>query len=199
MCGESKIYLDRCRVKDLGVSPVIAVILMLAITVVLSGLLWSMLQIDNVNPDPLNITATIDEANKYWKLEIASISSNEYTLDDTFFEMRTNEGINKYKLLIKDSDPDAFNKDFSKVYPLSINNTVKDRNTGKAVTNATTFINYIGCYIAFLDTNADYRLSPGDLIYIYKDYNNDGINEIKPTYSLVIRINNRIAINQPFI
>jgi flagellin-like protein len=188
-------YIKWFRVNNLGVSPVIAVILMVAITVVLSGLLWAILMNTDVNPNPKNITATVDDEKYYWIVEIAGVSSTRFRLDRVSFEVMDTDGICKYSLSIMDSHPDPIDYGLSTVYPLTTNTTVIDKNTGNPVTNTTYFRDYARCKLAYLDANEDYRISDGDVIYVFKDYNNDFVNDIKNNYELNIRMDDIIALS----
>jgi hypothetical protein len=101
-----------------------------------------------------------------------------------------------YSLRLIDTSPAPFYKGLSMVYPLTVNSTVLDSNTGNPVDGSTSFNDYTGCAIVFIDEDADNKVNTGDTIYIYNDYNNDGTNDILPTYSLRILIDNELALSR---
>jgi flagellin-like protein len=179
-----------------GVSPVIGVILMVAITVVLSGLLWSMFNFQPVESRAKNISGTISEKSFGWKIEIAAVSGNYFDLDQITFRVITDSGYTLFKLRTSDSDPEPFFDDLSKVYPLTNGSAVIDMTTGNPVTNSSNFRNYQGCQVAFVDADSDDRITPGDIVYLYKDYNNDGEIDIFPIYSFKIFFGDTMALSQ---
>ncbi|WP_455392706.1 hypothetical protein, partial [[Eubacterium] cellulosolvens] len=58
--------------------------------------------------------------------------------------------------------------------------------TKKTVTTESNLEDYAGCYLAFVDNNIDNEVSPDDIIWIYKDYNADGIEEVESRYTFKI-------------
>lgn len=185
------------RFDNRGVSPVIAVILMVAITVVLSGVLWAMLQVSDVEPDTNLIgVSNIQEKSNYWEISIGKVGTKSLLLDQIEIQIETNSGYLEYILTEADSDPQPFAKGLSTVYPLTKNGPVTDLNTGNPVNNNTIFANYAGCYVSYLDVDMNNRVSSGDILNIYKDYNNDGTQDIFPNYNIKIVINNEVALKK---
>ena len=65
----------RIRKDDVAVSPVIAVILMVAITVVLAGVLYAW--VSSINPgddSSVTISKTLDDKGTYWKINIIKVT-----------------------------------------------------------------------------------------------------------------------------
>jgi flagellin-like protein len=158
-----------------GVSPVIAVILMVAITVVLAGVLWAMLQFPPPGDNQIRITTKSPEEKTFgWKIEIASISE-KLQIEEAKFQIIDNQGTLLYSLTISNANPQPFNRGLSKVYPMTMSGPVRDNSTGDVINSDSTFDNYEDCYIAYIDQTNDERVSASDSFYIYKDYNNDKI------------------------
>jgi flagellin-like protein len=193
--GESTMKHHNLRLNNRGVSPVIAVILMVAITVVMSGLLWAMLNINTAEPKAVNLTATPQEKINYWKLTITAVSKNNFNIEDVEFNMIDKDGVLIYRTLPVNSNPTEFDSGLSKVYAMSNNGTVLDSTTGNPVDASSSFEDYKYCYIAFVDIDADQRVNEGDTIYVFKDYNNDGNIDILPIYKFRIFIDNEIAFD----
>jgi flagellin-like protein len=187
---------NKYKVNNRGVSPVIAVILMVAITVVLSGLLWAMLQVNPAQPKAVNLSASLTDKQYGYQITITAVSQKNFNANDMEIQMMTNEGTMDYSLRLIDSSPAPFYKGLSLVYALTVNSTVLDINTGNPVDGSTSFDDYTGCAIVFVDEDADNKVNTGDTIYVYNDYNNDGINDILPTYSLRILIDGELALTR---
>jgi hypothetical protein len=168
---------------------------MVAITVVLSGLLWSMFNFQPVESRAKNISGTISEKSFGWKIEIAAVSNNNFDLDQITFRVITDSGYTLFNLRTSDSDPEPFFDDMSKVYPLTNGSAVIDITTGNPVTNSSNFRDYQGCYVVFVDADSDGRITPGDVVYIYKDYDRDGENDISPVYFFKIFFGNTMALS----
>lgn len=182
--------------EEKGVSPVIAVILMVAITVVLAGVLWAMLQFPPPGDNQIRITLKSPEEKTFgWKVEIASISE-KLRLEDAKFQVVDNQGTLLYSLTISEANPQPFNRGLSKVYPMTMLGPVQDNTTGNSVNSDSTFDNLEGCYIAYIDQTNDERVSAGDSFYIYKDYNNDNNNDISSNYSIEIKVSDYTAISK---
>jgi flagellin-like protein len=181
------------RIKQQAVSPVIAVILMVAITVVLSGMLWALLQFNSPEPKAANIAVSKVDRPEHWIITISTCGSNNYYLEDVRFQVISDEKNLDYQLALTDADPDSYKKGLSTVYPLTISSTVLDNTTGTPVSGASDFSEYENCYIAFIDGDSDNMLNHGDVIYLYKDYDNDGIDNIISRFSFRIVIDGKIA------
>ena len=183
------------KVDEKGVSPVIAVILMVAITVVLAGVLWAMIRIEPPGDDQIRMTIKLSEETFGWNVEIVSISGN-LRLEETKFQMEDNEGILLYELLINNIDPQPFDRGISKVYPMTMSGPVLDNTTGDVIDSGSSFNDYERCYIAYVDNTDDERVTSGDSFYIYKDYNNDNTDEISSNFSILIKAHDDIAISK---
>jgi flagellin-like protein len=179
--------IKRIKRNEIGVSPVIAVILMVAITVVLAGVLWAALS--RIAPDDaesINITIRNPVEKSYgWFLEISDVSSS-LNLEDAKFQVVDNEGALEYSVTIIDTNPTPFLKSKTTVYAMTKSNSPVKDDTNNTIDGFDAISVYSGCYIAYLDQNSDGKVTAGDSIYVFKDYNTDSIEDIKSNYQLKI-------------
>ena len=180
-----------------AVSPVIAVILMVAITVVLAGVLWAMLsQLGGSEEQTLAITAKQPTEKSYgWMIEITDISGT-LSLEDAKFQVQSSEGILEYSVTVDDASPAAFTKGSSTVYAMTKGSGVTVGNSSTAVDGTTALSDYSGCYVAFVDQTGDDKVGGGDVLYVYKDYDADSTDEISPNYEVKIMSGNEMAMNK---
>ena len=182
------------RKDEYGVSPVIAVILMVAITVVLSGVLWAMLTgLAPDEPDSVKIPMSKPIEKIYgWQLEITEVSGT-LNLEDAKFLVIDNEGALVYSITTNNANPSAFTKGQSTVYAMTLGpNAVKDA-SNNTIDGDDALSEYSGCYLVYLDQNSDQKVNAGDSIYVYKDYDADGTEEISANYIFRIMANNDMA------
>lgn len=170
------------RNDKIGVSPVIAVILMVAITVVLSGVLWAMLtNIDPTGPEQTRITMSRPVEKTYgWQIQISKVSGT-LDLEDAKFQIIDREAILVYSITISNTNPEPFIDGGSKVYAMTLNPAPV--NNGNATVGPNDALSvFEGCYIAYIDQTNDQKVNGGDSIYIYKDNNSDIIQDVRPNY-----------------
>lgn len=187
------------RFDHLGVSPVIAVILMVAITVVLSGLLWAMLQMQTAEPKAINISATPKEELFGWRVTITGVSKYSLNVDDLMVKMVDRDGALIYQVSRFDAKPAPFMKGLSKIYAMTLNTSaVQDSTTSSDVDGNSDFKDYTGCYIAYVDEDADNKVNEGDKFYVYKDYNGDGNDDILIHSKFKIYIEGELGLSKEF-
>ena len=175
--------------KDMGVSPVIAVILMVAITVVLAGLVYYWVANFSTSSDSelAYVGATSKEVGEHWEISFVRIQGTSLPLESVNY-LIYNNGINLYKRSIFDVNPQPFMVDDSRVYPIANNeSTVISNKTSQPVTPNDAFEDYKGAMFIIIDNNNDQRLSSGDKIWIYSDFDGDGHKDIKSGYYFKLR------------
>ena len=184
---------------DNAVSPVIAVILMVAIAVVLSGVLWAMLSNmgtpDIAGSDTVLTTRRNSKGESGWEITIESIN-NRLALDDVTFLLVDKDRIVLWQANSGQALPPPFLKGGSTIHaiPCTPGTPVRDGKTNDTVTNITAFMDYELCYMAFLDSDSDGKVTSTDAIWIFKDYNSDGTPDLSPGYTLEIRDDNNKLI-----
>jgi flagellin-like protein len=173
-----------------GVSPVVAVILMVAITVVLTGLLYVWVQ---------NTASTTEENIAYmgieckvqsddWKVEIKKVTGSSISLNEINIIITDRNGIVRYSKNLNDVNPPNFMNDNSMLYPLANNTSaVISSETAQPVTANDDVTDYVGAVFLFIDFDNDLKLTSGDVIRIYGDVNGDGINDIHSGYYFIIK------------
>ena len=175
------------RKDDEAVSPVIAVILMVAITVVLAGVLyvWVSGFGQTGGGGTIKISGTHTEKTKAYVVTISSVSGGTLNLEDAKFEMADPDGILEFKAQTANANPAVFSKGQSEVYAIPSGASAVSNATG-TVTGNSDLEDYLNCYVAYIDQNKDGKVSSDDSIWIYKDYDADSTNEITSRYTFKI-------------
>lgn len=173
-----------------GVSPVVAVVLMVAITVVLAGMLYYWVGTTAPTTDE-NIAYVGYDSTTYtndWKIEIKKVVGTSISLNEVNFLISDRSGVVYYTRNLNDVNPPNFMIDNSMIYPLAENGSgVISSKTALPVTAGDDHNDYIGAVFLFMDFDNNMRLSNGDLIRIFGDVNGDGINEIQPGHNFIIK------------
>jgi len=167
----------------IGVSPVIAVILMVAITVVLAGVVYVWIQSISSpdNPGLAYVSAKVEGVNgNDWDVLIQKVEGENLHLNTLSFIINSGQGYTMYEKSLSDVNPDPFYIQNTKVYPIAANISISvtSKQTSQPITNKDKINDYIGAIFTIMDTDNDSFLSPGDVIRIYNDFDNDGTPEI---------------------
>jgi len=144
----------------------------------------------------IKISATKKDKGTYYTVTISSVSGGDLPLSDMLFRLIDPDGATVYNLYITNSDPSKFTKGESDIYPLTKGSTVTDNQTSYAVNANSEFDDYEGCYIVLIDQDADGELTPGDTFHIYKDFDNDGTDNIGSKYRMKIMYGENIALEK---
>lgn len=164
-----------------GVSPVIAVILMVAITVVLAGLVyyWIAQFSDTTDSGLAYIGYEKISYGQDWKITIEKVQGTRIPLENINLLISDENGIILHRKHISDSNPSPFASELSTIYPIAGNDSgTVISNTSLPVGVNDDFNNYIGAIFVIIDLNNDELLSTGDTIRIYGDIDGDGILDI---------------------
>ncbi len=173
------------------------VILLIVIPLVLAGVLFVFMS--NMESEEgstsVIITAKSPQEKTYGFLIEITKTSGTLDLEEAKFQVVDNQGLLVYSVTIQNSNPAPFSKGQSWVYPMTLGTSpVTD---GISTVNGDDALSaYEGCYIAFIDQNQDEKINSGDSLYIYKDNNNDGINDIKSNYSIRIMSRDEMVMNK---
>jgi len=178
---------------------IIVVVLFFVAPIIIAGIMWAMLS--NIGPEEhsyISIASTKKESGEYYTITISSVSGGDLNLNEVQFKMIDDGGALEYSLWITDSDPDVMNTGDSNIYPLTkYSMGVTDKSTGYDVNILSEFNDYENCYIAYVDQDRDYLVSSGDKLYIFKDYNNNGSDDIGSKYMLRIMDGKDIIMDKP--
>ena len=179
------------RKDDEAVSPVIAVILMVAITVVLAGVLYVWVSgFGTGGSTGVSISKTKDDKTSYWKINIVKVSGGSLNLDDAKFRMVTKADTSLYTKTSANINPTTkLTSGQSSVYPVATtasvpvreNATLGDGDTVDSASIANPSYWEL-CYFAYVDETDDGKINAGDTIWIFKDNNADGTNDIESGY-----------------
>jgi hypothetical protein len=135
-----------------------------------------------------------------FQLEIVTVSGVSLNLEDATFQVFDEDGILRWKLYTYSASPAGFTIGASKIYAIPSNNAdhVTDFTTGSTIDSASTFEHYQNCSMVYLDSDADGKLTAGDQIYIYKDYNSDGFDDVSYDYEFEIRDGDNLVSSKVF-
>ena len=173
------------RKDDEAVSPVIAVILMVAITVVLAGVLYvwvSGLGGPSGGGSPKVSTTNPDEKSGYWMIQITSVSGGSFNINDAKFKMSNANNIRLWTKDISYTNTASITVSASKIYAIPSGTAAPDNGAGGAIADTTSITNYYNCSIAFVDNDNNLKVNEGDVIYIYKNYDRTGTDDITSGY-----------------
>jgi len=180
-----------------AVSPVIATILMVAITVVLAAVL--VVYMRNYGKDPGTtgtdpIEKVISKDNKNWNIKITKVDKI-YEMNMTDIVVNTDNNI----LLYKQNASIASNWTGNRVVVRGVSGSSQwfavgavapTDSGGTAITGAYQMVQNIAtvkkCQFVFIDNNYDYKISAGDVFYVYGDNNGDGSIDVQVGYKFQI-------------
>jgi flagellin-like protein len=176
------------RKDDKGVSPVIAVILMVAITVVLAGVLyvWVSQFSTGSGGGSVKISSLKTEKQTAFLITISSVSGGTLNLDEAEFQITDEDGTLQYRLNINDANPATVSSGQSIIYPMTAGTVAVTDPTGGALDSAVSLSDYTNCTIAYIDQNDDEKVSADDSMWIYMDNNNDGTDDVENKYTFKI-------------
>ena len=176
------------RKDDKGVSPVIAVILMVAITVVLAGVLyvWVSQFSTGSGGGAVKISSIKTEKQTAYVITISSVSGGTLNLDEAEFQITDEDGALQYRLNINDANPTSVTKGESKIYPMTDGTVAVTDSAGGLLDETDSLSDYTNCTIAYIDQNDDEKVSADDSIWIYMDNDNDDIDDVENKYTFKI-------------
>jgi len=181
------------RKDDDAVSPVIAVILMVAITVVLAGVLYVWVSgFGGGGGGGVSISSSVTDKSQYWKVDIVKVSGGSLSLSDAKFLMISSAGIQVFKRTINDANPTSLTSGDSTAYPIPSSAAAVNENASAgdgATVDAASLAKpqvWENCYMCYLDSNSDGKVSAGDALWVYKDYNADGTEDFTTGYRVKI-------------
>jgi len=179
-----------CGENEKAVSPVIAVILMVAITVVLAGLLYVWINSFSTGSEGevVYVGFDLDDTYNGWEVSILSVQGESVTLNSISLLIYNHEKILLYGKALSDSNPKPLTIHSSVVYPIPINSTpVISKQTLNPVKGNDSLSDYVGAIFAYKDFNNDGYLSTGDTVRIYNDFDGDGTKDILSNYYFSIK------------
>ena len=177
------------RKDDEAVSPVIAVILMVAITVVLAGVLYVWVSGFGTTGggSTVKITTTQKDETAAYKFTIASVSGGDLNVEDAKFEMKDDEGTRLFSVQTGNANPTSLAKGLSTIYPIpSGGSAVQDNATSATVTATSDLSDYEDAFLAVVDQNKDGKINANDAIWVYKDWERDGTQDVTSRYTFTI-------------
>ena len=135
----------------------------------------------------VSISGSVTDKMNSWKIEIMRVSGGTLSLEDAKFEIVDENAILMFKRTIKNANPPSLISAGETIYPMPSGlSPVKDSHTNETITGETSITSYDYCCFAYIDANNDHKISAGDSIWIYKDYDADGKNDILPRYAFNI-------------
>lgn len=172
---------------------IITIIIVVVIIIVIIPLIgWYLLftwvsDLESSGTISVSIAGSVTDKTNSWKIEIIRVRSGTLSLEDAQFEIVDQNGILLFKRTINNANPPSVSSVGETIYPMPSGlSPVKERYTNETVTGDTAITTYEYCCFAYVDANKDRKISLGDSIWVYKDYDADGKNDIFPKYSFNI-------------
>ncbi len=136
-----------------------------------------------------NVLTFIDNGN-YWQTKISNSANTSFYLNRTHIQIYSNTGILKFderikidegwedrKFLVGNSTYHIYGFDFEIPYENSTNGSGKHINSFS--------LNHPeiweGCIFVYIDQLSDEHINTGDYLWLFKDWNDDNINDVLPT------------------
>ena len=141
----------------------------------------------------ISISANKSDMNIYYSVEIVKVSGGSLNLHDAKFLLITSSGAQLINKDYRDAYPSSISTGDTTVYPIPSRDyspVTENASYGDGATvdsssvNNPTYFEY--CYFVILDSESDGKINSGDCFWIYKDYNDDGTNEITSGYKFKI-------------
>lgn len=173
-----------------AVSPVIAVILMVAITVVLAGLLYVWVNSFSTGSESelAYVGFDIDDVFGGWEITILNVQGEDIPLNTISLLIYNRDKVILYAKTISEANPGPLTTQGSTIYPLPSNSSVViSKQTSNPVLGNDSLSDYIGAIFTYKDFNNDFYLSTGDTIRIYSDFEGDGNKDIVYNYYFSIK------------
>jgi PKD repeat protein len=131
------------------------------------------------------------------RLDISSISGSPIKLQDAQFQMLTKAQTSVYRKTIKNINPIIVHTSVkSSIYaiPSGPDPVFENAITGDGMPIDSESVGNLqeweGCYFAYIDATSDNLINTDDSIWLYKDWNNDDIDDFYNGYSFLILNNN---------
>jgi flagellin-like protein len=173
-----------------AVSPVIAVILMVAITVVLAGLLYVWVNSFSTGSESelAYVGFDIDDVYGGWEITILNVQGDDIPLNTISLLIYNRDKVILYDKTISEANPGPLTTKGSTIYPLPSNSSaVISKQTSNPVLGNDSLSDYIGAIFTYKDFNNDFYLSTGDTIRIYSDFDGDGNQDLLYNYYFSIK------------
>lgn len=166
---------------ELGVSPVIGVILMVAITVVLASVLyvWA-IQIAEPPPSGKTIVANVYATSDGDCIVTVVTTTGTLKISDLEFAVFNTYGIEVVRNAATENNTPA-TLDKQKIYAYTSTD-----NMSAAITTSTDLGKLVNVSFVFIDSNGNNELDAGDALRIYDEVNNDALKEVQSGYTIKI-------------
>lgn len=131
---------------------------------------------------------SIEEKDEYWSISPFLFEGGPYKLDDIKFELYNKKNIQIFSKSITDANPNYIEINYSRIYPIPSNShsVFENSSIGDGQIIDSESVNkpqiWEGCYFAYIDIESDNKITSGDVIWIFKDHNNDNIDDIDIGY-----------------
>jgi len=138
------------------------------------------------------VSASVTDKSQYWRIDIVKISGSSLILINSKFTLYSKTGICVYKKTISDANPPSLTSGDTTAYPIPSGSSPVNENStigdGATVDAASLTVPYVweNCYFCYVDASSDGKVSAGDGIWVFKDYNADGTDDFTPGYKFKI-------------
>lgn len=131
-----------------------------------------------------------------WIITIARIGGGTFNLEDAKFRLFDDANIRICEREVSEVNPASFNKGASKIYAIPSGNSVVSDAYGYTIDQNTQLQDYHNCSMAYIDQDNNRKVSAGDSIFIYKDNDNDGTDEVFSGYTFELLYKEELAMRK---
>jgi hypothetical protein len=158
-----------------------------------------------IEPEP-TISANVNDRTSYWKIEIVTAGGKLLALNSVKFQLFSRSGTSLFTRTTANINPTtALTSGESAIYPIpsGIGPVYENATTGDGATIDAASVAYPerweGCYFAYVDAQNDNKITSGDSIWVFKDWNEDNTDDVTPGFNFkILDSENNEILNKEF-
>lgn len=135
-----------------------------------------------------------------WEILISMVAGGNPKLSDIKFEVHDKDDSRLYEAYATEAQPSKLSTNQGDIYAIPSGlGDVTDSLTENTIVRNSSLSNYQFCYMVYCDTDYNFKLTPGDKIYIYRDFDSDGNNDVLQEDIFYILLKNEKILNKPLL
>jgi hypothetical protein len=191
---------DKKKKKKLLTIVLIVIIIISVISIALMNIFSEEDTSDEESDVPVRLNASEPKRSNYgWEILISMVAGGNPKLSSLRFEIKDNKDFTLVNTYLTDAKPAKVSMDIGDIYAVPEGSgSVQDSSTGYVISDNSTIENFEYCHLVYLDSDRDFELTPGDKIYIIKDFDKDGTKEIFKDDYISIYFDNQVILKKTF-
>jgi hypothetical protein len=181
----------------------IIVIIIIIISVVSIALI-SLFSEEDSNEDDSDVAVRLNTSEPKrsdygWEILISMVAGGNPKLSSLRFEIKDNNDFTLVNTYLTEAKPAKISNSQGDFYAVPEGSgSVQDGSTGTVISDNSSIENFENCHLVYLDSDRDYEITPGDKIYVIKDYDKDGTKEILKDDQISIYFDNKVILKKTF-